>query len=191
MKTVEIIGYKRANLGKKVSKDLRAEAQVPCVLYGGKDQVHFHVPTFLFRDIVYTPDSPKILINVDGKQYETILQEVQFHPVSENILHADFLELVPTKLVKVDVPVKFTGTSPGVVKGGKFTVNLKKIKIKAYPKNIPESISVDISKLELGKSIKVSAITPGDYTILNNKSLPVATVEVPRALKGQQAQAAE
>ncbi|MFN6947092.1 MAG: 50S ribosomal protein L25/general stress protein Ctc [Cytophagaceae bacterium] len=186
MKTVEIIGYKRANLGKKDSKDLRDGSNVPCVLYGGKSQLHFHVPAFLFKDVVYTPDSPKVLINLEGNTYEAILQEVQFHPVNEVILHADFLELVATKEVKVEVPVRLVGTAPGVVKGGKLITNLKKIKIKSLPKNIPDGIELDISGLELGKSIKVSAITPGKYAILNNKSLPVATVEIPRALKGQQ-----
>ncbi|MFN3404828.1 MAG: 50S ribosomal protein L25/general stress protein Ctc [Cytophagaceae bacterium] len=184
MKTLEIIGFKRANLGKRVAKELRLDSNVPCVLYGGKDQIHFHAPMFLFRDLVYTPNAYKVKLTVEGTSHECILQDIQFHPVNEMILHADFLLLQADKPVKMDVPVKVTGTSPGVMKGGKLNIKLKKIKIKALPKNLPEAIEVDISNLELGKSIKIADLSSQSYQILNSKNLPIATVEIPRALKG-------
>jgi large subunit ribosomal protein L25 len=184
MKTVEIIGFKRANLGKKESKDLRLESNVPCVLYGGNEQLHFHTPAYLFKDIVYTGDTPKVILNFEGKQHECVLQDIQFDPVNEQILHADFLLLRPEKEVNIFVPVTFSGTSPGVVKGGKLVVKMKKIKIKSLPKNIPDAINIDISKLELGKSVKISEVKAENFLILANKSLPIASIDVPRALKG-------
>ncbi len=183
MKQVEIIGYKRANLGKKESAQLRNEASVPCVLYGGADQVHFHTPMYLFKDIVYTGDAVKVLIHVEGKKYTAILQETQFHPVSEVLLHADFLELVPNKIVKMDIPVTFVGTSPGVLKGGRFNQKMKKLSVKATPENLPSSIVVDISTLELSKSVKVGDVKAEGYQIINAKSNPIATIEVTRSLK--------
>jgi len=185
MKSVEIIGYKRANLGKKESQDLRNDGNVPCVLYGGEEQVHFYSPMILFRDLVYTPEVHTVLLNIEGDEYDCILQDIQFHPVSETILHADFLKLKDDRPVKMDVPVKFVGNSPGIQQGGKLVVKLKKIKVKALPKNLPDYIEVDISKLELGKSIKVKDIVSQNYEILNAVTNPVASVEVPRAMRGK------
>ena len=185
MKTVEIIGFKRANLGKKEAKDLRLEGNVPCVLYGGKEQVHFQAPMILFRDLVYTPNAHMVDLNVEGAKYKCILQDIQFHPVNEVILHADFLQLFENKPVKMDIPVKLEGTAPGVIAGGKLTTKLRKITVKALPENMPDFISVDISKLGLGKSIKVSEVQAGNYEILNNPAISIATVEIPRALRGK------
>lgn len=187
MKTIEIIGFKRANLGKRESKQLRLDSNVPSVLYGGKDQVHFYAPMFLFRDLVYTPNAHKVSLTVDNKTYECILQEIQYHPVNEMILHADFLQLNAEKEVKMEIPVKFIGVAPGVQKGGKLVQKLKKIKIKALPADLPDFIEVDINKLELNKSVKVGDVIPNKFTLLVNKNLPIATVEVPRALKGDAA----
>ena len=138
MKTQEIIGFKRANLGKAMVKELRAQSQVPCVLYGGQEQIHFSVPMILFRDLVYTPEAHIVDLNVEGDHYRCILQDAQFHPVNELILHADFLLLQEDKEVKIDVPVKFVGNAPGVQKGGKLTTKLRKIKIKSLPKHLPD-----------------------------------------------------
>jgi large subunit ribosomal protein L25 len=184
MKTLEIIGFKRANLGKKEANDLRAEGNVPCVFYGGKNLIHFYTPAYLFKDLVYTETPHFVDLTVDGKTYKAKLQEVQFHPVSEVILHADFLEL-SKKPVIMEIPVRFEGTAPGVVKGGKLVQKLRRFSVKATPENMPEDIEVDISKLELGKSAKVSDVKAENFQILNPKSNPVVTVDVPRALKGQ------
>ncbi len=191
MKTVEIIGFKRANLGKKVSKDLRSEGNVPCVMYGGKEQITFYAPMILFRDLVYTPDAHMVDLNIEGTVYKCILQDIQYHPVSEYILHADFLQLFENKPVKMDIPVRFEGTSPGVIAGGKMITKLRKITVKALPADMPDFIPVDISKLALGKSVKVSEIKPENYEILNSPLNSIATVEIPRALRGKTAGAEE
>ncbi|WP_181306104.1 50S ribosomal protein L25/general stress protein Ctc [Rufibacter sp. XAAS-G3-1] len=186
MQSLEIIGFKRANLGKSEAKALREEAQVPCVLYGGSEQVHFSSPAILFRDLVYSPEVYQVDLNIEGTHYKAIMQDLQFHPVNEMLLHVDFLLLQDEKEVKVDVPVRFVGTSPGVMAGGKLVTKLRKLRVKALPANLPDSIPVDISDLELGKSIKVNKITPENYTILTNPLSPVATVTIPRALKSAQ-----
>ena len=189
MKQVEIIGYQRANLGKKGSKDLRLESSVPCVLYGGAEQLHFHVPMFLFRDIIYTGVACTVLLNLEGKQYKCLVQEVQYHPINEMLLHVDFLLMDENKPVKMNIPIVFEGTSPGVIKGGKLVQKVVKLTIKALPKDLPDTIAVDISKLELAKSVKVSEIKTHNFTILNAKSIPVCTVTIPRSLKQEEAAA--
>ncbi|MGK7394860.1 MAG: 50S ribosomal protein L25/general stress protein Ctc [Candidatus Cyclobacteriaceae bacterium M3_2C_046] len=184
MKTIEIIGYKRANLGKQHSKQLRSEGNVPCVVYGDNDQIHFYSPMILFKDLVYTQDLHFVDLNIEGDHYKCILQEVQFHPVSEVILHADFLVLKDDKPVKAEVPVKFEGTAPGVVKGGKLVSKLRTIRVKALPNDIPEFITIDISKLDLGKSVKVREVKKENFEILNSPQVSIATIETPRTLRG-------
>jgi large subunit ribosomal protein L25 len=191
MESIEIIGYKRANLGKKESKDLRLEASVPCVLYGGAEQIHFHVPMILFRPIVYTQDVYKVILNIEGDKYEAVLQATQFHPVSEVMLHADFLLLNKDRKIKLEVPIRFTGNAIGVSKGGKLMQNLQKVKVKAFPQDLPSFVEVDVTDLDLGKSVRVSDIPAGKFDILNVKSVPIGSVSVPRALKGKEAEAAK
>ena len=185
MKTIEIIGFKRANLGKKEARALRAETNVPCILYGGKEQVAFHTPAFLLRDLVYTPNVHKVELTIEGKKVDCIMQDIQFHPVNEMILHVDFLQLEADKPAKIEIPVKFMGASPGVLQGGRLAQKLFKIKVKALPKDLPDFIEVDISDLQLGKSVRVSDIKTKNVAILNNPALPIATVEVTRALKAE------
>lgn len=185
MKSVEIVGFKRANLGKTSSKELRDKAEVPCVLYGGKDQVHFAVPMYLFKDLVYTPDAHTVDLNVEGKKYKAILQDIQFHPVNDLILHADFLELDDKKEVKMEVPVHVVGHSVGVAKGGKLVQKLRKVKLSALPANLPDFVSIDVTDLDLGKTLKVSAIETKNYRILNPPSVPLVSIDIPRALKNQ------
>ena len=186
MQKLEIIGFKRANLGKQMTKELRNESYVPGVLYGGAEQVHFYAPAILFRDLVYAPEVYEVDLNVEGTHYRAILQDLQFHPVNEMLLHVDFLELQDDKPVKMDVPVRFVGNSPGVLLGGKLVTKLRKLRIKALPANLPDAIDVDISDLELGKSIKVNKVVPNNFEILSNPSAPIATVTIPRALKSAQ-----
>jgi len=191
MKKVEIIGYKRANLGKAYAKQLRAEGNVPCVVYGGSEQVHFYVPMILFRDLVYTPNSHIVDVNIEGDVRTCILQDVQFHPVSEYILHADFLELHKDKPVKIEIPVRFVGNAPGVVKGGKLVTKLRKVRVKGLPDNLPDFVDVDISNLDLGKAVKVKDIKIENVEILNSPLVTVATIETPRALRGVEEAATE
>jgi len=185
MKTVEIIGFKRANLGKREAKDLRLEGKVPCVVYGGKEQLHFHVPMILFRDLVYTPEANFVSLNVEGTLFKAVLQDIQFHPVNEMILHADFLELNEKEPVKLDIPVRFVGTAPGVQKGGKLVTKMRKLSVKALPADMPDFIEVDVNNLDLGKTVKVGELEKKKYTILNNPMVSIVSVEIPRALKGK------
>jgi large subunit ribosomal protein L25 len=182
MKTIEIIGYKRANLGKSDAKRLRAEGNVPCVLYGGEEQVHFYAPMILFRELVYTRDAHFVNINVEGTEYSGILQDIQFHPVSEIIVHADFLQLFEGKPIKMDIPVKLVGTSPGVTEGGILVHKRRSLSILALPKNMPSHIDVDISELIFHHSVKVASVEENDFEILDTKIASIAVVEMPRAL---------
>ena len=185
MKIVEIIGYKRANLGKTESKRLRGESFVPCVVYGGKEQIHFSAPMILFRDVVYTPEARFVELNIEGEIKKAILQDIQFHPVSEVILHADFLELFDDKPIKMSIPVVTQGIAPGIQTGGRLIMKTPRIMIKSLPKDMPESINVDISKLELGKTIKVGDLAPQEYEVLTNQLVSICSVDVPRAMKGK------
>jgi large subunit ribosomal protein L25 len=191
MRTVEIIGYKRANLGKADAKRLRSESNVPCVLYGGEEQIHFYAPMILFRNLVYTPEAAFVKLNIEGDEYSAILQDIQFHPVSEIILHADFLLLKEDKEIKMEIPVKFTGSAPGVVAGGRLMVKVRKVKIKALPENMPEDITMDISGLELGDNLKIASIKTENFEILNSPRVTVAIVDIPRTLKSAEEEEAE
>ncbi|PWJ45049.1 50S ribosomal protein L25/general stress protein Ctc [Sediminitomix flava] len=186
MKTVEVVGFKREDLGKSYAKRLRLEGLAPCVLYGGEETIHFAAPMILFRDIVYTPEVCFVELNIEGTIKKAVLQDVQFHPVSDVLLHADFLELKDDKAVKMEVPVKFVGSSPGLMVGGKLVSKLRKIKVKALPANMPENVEVSIEGLELGKSVRIGDIEAKDYEILYNSSVTVASIAIPRALKSAQ-----
>ncbi|GIV40635.1 MAG: 50S ribosomal protein L25 [Thermonema sp.] len=190
MRTVEIVGYKRNELGTAAAKKLRVEGYVPCVLYGGEDVVHFYAPMSLFKDLVYTPEAAFVKLNIEGDEYDAILQEAQFHPVADYITHADFLLLQEDKPVKMEIPVKVVGSSIGVQKGGKAEIKLRKLKVKALPKNMPQYVEVDISHLDLGKSVKVKDLNPESYTILNSPQNPIVSIAIPRALRSKQAQEA-
>ncbi|GAA4414274.1 50S ribosomal protein L25/general stress protein Ctc [Nibrella viscosa] len=185
MKKLEIVGYKRANLGKSESQAIRAEGNVPCVLYGGQEQVHFYAPAILFRDLLYTPDVYEVTLNIEGDEYRAILQDTQFHPVSDALLHADFLQIVDGKDLRVAVPVRLVGTAPGVQKGGKLVTRVRKLRVTGPAENIPDYIDVDVSGLDLGKSVRVNQIKVQGITLLESMSNPVATIEIPRSLRGQ------
>ncbi|MEP2025969.1 MAG: 50S ribosomal protein L25/general stress protein Ctc [Reichenbachiella sp.] len=187
MKTIEIVGYKRANLGKTEAKNLRAEGQVPCVIYGGEEQIHFSAPAILFRELVYTSEAHFVNVNVEGTEYGCIMQDIQFHPVSEMILHVDFLQWFAGKTIKMDIPVHLTGVSKGVSNGGTLIHKRRLLTIKALPKNMPEHIDLDITALDFGKAIKVSDVITDNFEILDTPQASIAVVEVPRALRGKSA----
>ena len=191
MKTIEIIGYQRANLGKQEAKRLRREANAPCVLYGGQEQVHFYTPMALLRDLVYTPNAHFVDLTIGGNAYACILQDIQFHPVSEMILHVDFLQIFDNKQIKMQIPTVLTGQAPGVTKGGMLTKKMKKLPVLAYPKDMPAHIQVDVSTLELGKMVRVRDIKTVNYTILASPGIPVVSVEIPRALRSATSQTEE
>lgn len=185
MKTVEIIGFKRANLGKKESKRLREEGNVPCVVYGVGEQVHFYAPMILFRPLVYTPEAHMVDLNIEGENKRCILQDIQFHPVNEMIVHADFLELQDKKPVKMEIPIHLQGVAPGVGKGGTLMFKRRALKLKALPKDMPEYIDLDISELDFGNSIKVGDVEADNFEIIDNPAISIAVIEVPRALRGK------
>lgn len=176
MKIVSLSGSLRGNVGKKDAKAQRKAGKVPCVIYGGKDQIHFSADDTSFKPILYTPSSNLIKIDVDGKEYLTILQDLQSHPVSDRILHADFLELKPDKPVIISVPILVTGVSPGVLLGGKLVKKFRKLKIKALIPNLPDQIEVNISKLDIGQSVRVSDLKLKNVEFLDIPSAIVVSV---------------
>ena len=181
MKSITINGSKRESVGKSSSRLLRNAGQVPCVLYGGEGPIHFSAPELAFSKLVYTANAYTVVIAFGEKEsYNAILQDIQFHPVSEIILHADFLELDDNKKVKMEIPVKAIGNSPGVQQGGKILMRIRKLSVMAYPKNMPSFVEVDISELELGKSVKVEELLNDQYDILNSPLVSVVSVNVPR-----------
>lgn len=184
MKTTEIVGFKREDVGTKYSKLLRADGNVPCVLYGGKENIHFHSPAYIFKDLLYTGDAHIVNLNVEGVEKKCVLKDVQFHPVSDMLLHVDLLEIFDDKEVVVEVPVKLDGVSPGILKGGQVYLKTKKVKVKAVPANLPDFVTVDISKLDLGKSIKIREVKVDGFTIVTPEQVSVVSIIIPRALRG-------
>jgi large subunit ribosomal protein L25 len=182
MKSVSISGSPRVNVGKKDAKATRNQKLVPCVLYGGKEQFFFTTPEDSFKNIVYTPEICTIKIQIEGKEYNSILQDMQFHPVTDKILHADFLEIFDNKPITMHIPVKTTGTAPGIIKGGKLLMKLKKIKIKGLPGLLPDSITLDISSIDIGDCIRVKDIPVKDITVLESPNNIVVTCRVTRVV---------
>jgi large subunit ribosomal protein L25 len=153
------------------------------VFYGGKKQIHFYSPMILFRELIYTQDAHFVHLIIEGEEFEAILQDIQFHPVSEIILHADFLQLFEDKKIKMNIPVKLFGQSPAVIEGGVLIHKRKKLSVLALPKDMPSHIDVDISNLLFHSSVKVEDIPEAIYEILDTKIASIAVVEMPRALK--------
>lgn len=182
MKTVSVSGSLRENVGKKDAKALRREGLVPCVLYGGKQQVSFAIPEASFKDIIYTPESCLVNLEISGKKYMVIQQDAQFHPVKGNIIHCDFMEIFPDKPVKLDVPIAIVGNSPGVIKGGKLITKLRKLKIKGLMDALPDVVEVNISKLQIGDSVKVGQLKTKGVEFLTPANSVVVTVKVTRGV---------
>lgn len=190
METIVISGELRAATGTKSAKQSRAEGTVPCVIYGGGDNISCTISPKSVRDLIYTPDFKLAEVTVDGTAYRCILKDAQFHPVTDNLVHLDFLKLIDGHPVKVEVPVRCVGASPGVKVGGKLQQKLRRIKIKTVPEKIVDHLTVDISSLELGQSVRVRDIAaPEGIQIMNPMANPVASVEIPRALRSAAAKA--
>ncbi len=183
MKSLKITGSSRTVVGKKESKKLRAEGKVPCVVYGGEEPIHFCAEVSEFKKAVYTPNAYLIDLEIEGKTYKSIMQDIQYHPVDDSILHVDFLQVSDEKPVKIEVPVKVSGYAKGMRSGGKLKLNLRRLKVKALAKDLPDSINLDITELELGQSIKVADIEVENLEFLNAKSIPVASIVVTRAAR--------
>lgn len=184
MQSVQVSGEVRENLGKKFSKATRREGRVPAVLYGAGDPIHFTIKPLDVRALIYSPEFKLTELNVGGTSYRAIVKDYQFHPVTDALRHIDFLALQDGHPIKVQVPVSFTGSSPGVRTGGKLMVTVRRVKIKTTPENLVDKVVLDISELELGSAIRVRDIEPMEgVEIMNPAGTPIATVEVPRALR--------
>jgi large subunit ribosomal protein L25 len=180
MKEVSLSGSVRSNVGKKDAKAVRVAGEVPCVIYGTGRQIHFSVKHVDMEKLVYTPNIYIININVDGTEMRTIIQDIQFHPVTDKIQHVDFIELQADKKVKVNIPVILFGRSPGVLSGGKLQQIFRKVKVFATPNNLPDSIQVDISKLKIGQAIRIRDINNDLLNIINAPSAVVCSVKMAR-----------
>ncbi|MFV0506751.1 MAG: 50S ribosomal protein L25/general stress protein Ctc [Bacteroidales bacterium] len=190
MKTFEINGTVRSTVGKKETKALRAEGKVPCVLYGrNSEPIHFCVPERDFKDIIYTPSVYIINLNVEGKVYKSMLQDTQFHPVNDSLMHADFLEVYDDTPIKISVPIKVEGYAKGMRAGGRLKVELRKLKVKALPKNLPDNVLININNLELGESYKVGELSLDNVEFLNPASNPVVSIAITRAAKAAASEA--
>jgi large subunit ribosomal protein L25 len=191
MKSIAISGSRRENVGKRDAKELRYVGKVPAVLYGGADQIHFAVSAADLKGLVYTPDVHFVEIDVEGTKAQAILQDIQFHPLTEQILHVDFLRLNDSKPFVMEIPVKLTGTSPGVKMGGKLIQKLRKLRVKALPKDMPQYVEVAMESLELGKSVRVGELNFPNFQITNNADDTIVSVVMSRALKQAEQEAAK
>ena len=180
MKSITIKGSKRESVGKVATKALRNAGMVPCVIYGGKSPIHFSAEEKAFRNLVYTPNVYTASINVDGQKIAAILQDIQFHPVTDRIIHVDFYQLFDEKEVTMKIPVKLTGTSPGVLNGGSLRFTNRKLKVKALPANLPDFVTANISKLKIGNKLFVTSLSNDNYTFMHPDNTVVVQVRTSR-----------
>ncbi len=187
MKSVKIEGKRRSDLGKKATRQLRSENQVPGVIYGGTETIHFSAPAIAFKNLVYTPDFQVAELNVDGKNYRTIMKDLQFDVVTDELNHIDFLELVEDRKVIADLPIRFHGQPQGVKDGGKLVLKVKSLKVRTLPKYLTEHIDVNIDNLQLHGNIRVEDVKIANVEILNTPRVPIASVVTTRALQVEEA----
>ena len=183
MKTIAISGSPRENVGKRDAKELRYEGKVPAVLYGGKEQAHFAVVITELKEAIYTPEANFIEITLGTQKIKAIIKELQFHPLTDLLLHVDFLQLFYDKEILMEIPVKLNGTSPGVKMGGKMVQKLRKLRVKAFPKDMPQAVEVSIAKLEVGNLFRVRDLAKGNYAVTNTPEDTIVSVGMSRALK--------
>lgn len=183
MKSLVLKGQLREGLGKKDAKKLRAQELVPSVMYGSNEVIHFAVPFSELRQLIYTPSSFIAEISIDGKTYNAIMQDIQWHPVEEQVLHVDFLRINEGHPVKMEVPVNILGLAKGIKVGGKLKTNMRKLKVKALAEYLPDTIDIDVTNLDLGQSIKVGSLKLENMELLDNKSNIIVTVSMTRAAR--------
>ncbi len=188
MKSIEIKGSLRKETGKKGSKSVRNEGNVPCEIYG-KENVHFFAPELALKKVVFTPETYLVNITIDGKKYTSVMREIQFHPVTDKILHIDFEEVIDNKMVTVDLPINFEGKSTGVMAGGKLKTNLRKVSVRGLVKDIPHSITIDITNIGIGDSVRVKDLSYKGLSVLNAPNIVVVTVLTTRNVVADEAAA--
>ncbi|WP_295335570.1 50S ribosomal protein L25/general stress protein Ctc [Flavobacterium sp.] len=181
MKSITIKGQERESVGKKATKALRDAGMIPCVIYGGDQPVHFAAEEKAFKGLVYTPNAHTVVVDLNGKTSNVILQDIQFHPVSDKILHIDFFQLNDNKEIIMEVPVKITGTSPGVLLGGDLRLNQRRLKVKALPKNLPDFVEANISELQMGNKLYVTKLETNNFKLMHPDNTVVCQVKISRA----------
>ena len=184
MKTFELKGELRESLGKKATKSVREEGEVPCVLYGGNEVVHFNVAKEGVRKLVYTPEIFLVKLTIGKKICNAIVKDLQFHPVTENLLHIDFLEVTANKPIEIEVPVVLEGLAEGVKAGGKLSLELRKLKVKGLYNHIPEKLTINIENLGLGKTVQIGELAFDNLELINAKNNVVCAVKLTRAARG-------
>ncbi|MFN8257963.1 MAG: 50S ribosomal protein L25/general stress protein Ctc [Bacteroidales bacterium] len=184
MKTFEIKGEIRKATGKLDSQKLRNAEKVPCVLYGGKENLHFSLELKPLKKLVYSPHVYLVDLDLNGKKHSAIIKELQFHAVTDVLTHVDFLEIFEDKPIEMHIPVEVHGLSAGVKAGGKLSIITRKLKVKALPKNMPDTLKVDVTDLGMGKSVKVGDLKYDNIELLNVKNTVIASVKLTRAAKG-------
>ena len=180
MKSITIQGTKRESVGKKSTKALRDAELVPCVVYGGEQPINFSTAEKSFKNLVYTPDAHTVVIELDGQKIDAVLQDIQFHPITDKILHADFYQLSADKPVVMEVPVRIIGRAKGVLAGGVLRQSFRKLRLKAIPANLPDEIVVDVTPLKIGNKLYIGDIKNDQYTFLHPDNAVVAAVKMSR-----------
>ncbi|GGG41667.1 50S ribosomal protein L25 [Croceivirga lutea] len=181
MKSITIKGSQRESVGKVATKALRNAGKVPCVLYGGEEPMHFSANELAFKDLVYTPNAYTVVIELEnGESFKAVLQDIQFHPVTDKILHIDFFQLFDDKAITMNIPVRLEGNSPGVRNGGRLLFRKRKLSVKALPNLLPDEITIDISKLKIGGKVAVETIKTDEYTIMHPDNITVVQVKASR-----------
>jgi len=180
MKSISISAEKRVDLGKKEAKSLRAAGKVPCVVYGGETILHFATSEVAFNNLVYTPNVYAVAIDIEGNTVNALIKDIQFHPVTDRIIHVDFIELTPGKEVNTEIPVVITGNAIGVRNGGKLRKTLRKLSVRSTPENLPDAVTIDITDMKIGEKIYVRDIDADNFDILTSGNAVVVAVKTAR-----------
>ena len=188
MEVIALQGHRKEGTGKEENKKIRRTGFIPAVMYksGGGEALQFTLNPTEFKTLIYTPKFKMAEVTLNGKTYKCIVKDIQFHPVNDEVVHLDFLELVPGIKFKASVPVRYIGQAPGVKAGGKFIPSLRSVNILTTPEKVVDEVSVDISALELGGTLRVRDIIAVEgVTVTNQPAVPIASIEIPRALRGK------
>ena len=185
MKSIELSGSKRVSLGKKDSKNLRREGKVPCVVYGGKENVHFTTESISFKNIIYTPEVFVIKLDVEGNKLDAVIQDMQFHPVTDELIHVDLVQLIDGKPLTVNLPINLTGSAKGVKKGGKLRLNKRNVKVKGLPTALVDNITIDITNLKIGDSVRIKELAQEGLTFTEAPNDVVVAVKTSRKAAAQ------
>ena len=181
MNSIEIAGSVRTGQGKKAAKEVRSNQMIPCNLYGGSENVKFSAPELSFRDLVYTPNVYIVKLKIDDNEYDAVMREIQFHPVTDKILHIDFMQIFPEKAVTIDIPVRIKGTSEGQRMGGRQLLKSRRLAVKALPADLPDNVEIDVSPLLIGQEVRIKDLTIKGVEFLepeNNIIVAIRTTRV-------------